>query len=295
MTIALCAIVKDELPRLPRLFESCKDIIDSWLIFDTGSTDGTQDYLMSLDMPGELHLSEWRDFGTNRSELMAKAQGVADYLLLLDADMEIRQHGELPVLSADSYLLQHEGGVTYYIPRLVTGSRLWYYVGVTHEYLHSDGPAASREKLSALTVVHHHDGSSWGVKFERDKVLLTQAFADDPTNARTVFYLAQTYRDLLDYDNARYYYNLRADMGQWMEEAFVARLEAAKLTPDNEKPACLLHAWSMRPTRAEPLYELVKLYAVKGDMARMAAYNEARKAIKRPEEDILFVDERAYQ
>jgi hypothetical protein len=84
-------------------------------------------------------------------------------------------------------------------------------------------------------------------------------------------------------------------MGQWMEEAFVARLEAAKLTPDNEKPACLLHAWSMRPTRAEPLYELVKLYAVKGDMARMAAYNEARKAIKRPEEDILFVDERAYQ
>ena len=45
-TICLNMIVKNELKVLPRLFDSLIDYIDSYLIVDTGSTDGTQEYIV---------------------------------------------------------------------------------------------------------------------------------------------------------------------------------------------------------------------------------------------------------
>jgi len=38
-------IVKDEADVLERCFDSCRGLIDRWVICDTGSTDGTQDLI----------------------------------------------------------------------------------------------------------------------------------------------------------------------------------------------------------------------------------------------------------
>src|SRR5436190_21012115 len=105
-SICLCMIVKNEANVLARCLASCRELIDYWVICDTGSTDGTQELIRHelAGTPGELHEHEWVDFGHNRSELMKLARGKADYLLLIDADMTVVQEQALPKLRADSYM-----------------------------------------------------------------------------------------------------------------------------------------------------------------------------------------------
>ena len=71
-----------------RCLESVKPWIHSWVIVDTGSTDGTQDLVRETlqGLPGALFQRPWRDFGSNRSEAIRLAGSRADYLLFLDAD-----------------------------------------------------------------------------------------------------------------------------------------------------------------------------------------------------------------
>lgn len=97
-TICLCMIVKNESAVIERCLDSVRDLIDTWVISDTGSTDGTQELIRSAlrEIPGELHEEPWTDFGHNRSLNIAHARGKADYLLLLDADHVLRRGGPLP-------------------------------------------------------------------------------------------------------------------------------------------------------------------------------------------------------
>jgi hypothetical protein len=44
-TLCLSMIVKNEVATLPRLFESCRELVAYWVICDTGSTDGTQELI----------------------------------------------------------------------------------------------------------------------------------------------------------------------------------------------------------------------------------------------------------
>src|ERR1039458_3310994 len=172
-TVALCMIVRDEAEVIERCLRSVRGLIDSWVICDTGSVDDTVAVIEAAlgDLPGRLHRSEWRDFGTNRSELMAHAHGVADYLLLLDADMTLRVERPLGQLASDAYLLRHDGPLDYVVPRLVRGHRRWWFEGSTHEYLATEG-AYTQELLESLIVEHHGDAGRRAEKLSRDRELL---------------------------------------------------------------------------------------------------------------------------
>ncbi|MDT7762047.1 MAG: hypothetical protein QOC63_1467, partial [Mycobacterium sp.] len=50
----------------------------------------------------------------------------------------------------------------------------------------------------------------------------------NPDDARSVFYLAQSYYDLRDFANARDWYGHRAEMGGWDEEVYVALFRRAQ-------------------------------------------------------------------
>ena len=151
-------IVKDEIEVLEECFASCRELIDYWVICDTGSTDGTQELIRRelVDIPGELHERPWVDFGHNRSELMALARGKADYLLLLDADWVIDALPEqLANLTADAYLVRFGTGVDFYRKTLVSGRLDWRFIGAVHEYIVSDEETttagAQRQPLRDVT------------------------------------------------------------------------------------------------------------------------------------------------
>ena len=90
-TLCLNMIVKNEAKIIARCLTSARPLVSTWVIVDTGSTDGTQDVIRRTlaDLPGELHERPWRNFGANRTEALALAKGKSEYILIMDADDEL--------------------------------------------------------------------------------------------------------------------------------------------------------------------------------------------------------------
>ncbi|MEU8463139.1 glycosyltransferase [Streptomyces sp. NPDC029003] len=301
-TLCLCMIVKNESAVIERCLASVREHIDTWVISDTGSTDGTQQLIRrALDgIPGELHEEPWVDFGHNRSLNIAHARGKADYLLLLDADLVLRAEGPLPPLVAGSYMLRHEGDTEYRIKRLVSGALPWRYEGVTHEYITCD-TAEPVAHLDALVIEDHGDGGSKHDKFERDARLLGAELERDPDNGRTVFYLAQTLRDMGRRAEAIRLYERRGAMGGWPEEVYQSLLQAGVLHGDSGDPAdwpaamdALDRASEARPQRLEARYELVSRLRLLG--RHRTAHTLVEPCLDRPApDDVLFVQPWVYR
>jgi glycosyltransferase involved in cell wall biosynthesis len=287
-------IVRNESGVLERCLASVHGLIDSWVVCDTGSEDGTPALVLDLlaAVPGELHEREWRDFGHNRNELMHLAAGRAEYLLLLDADMTVTfDLRGLTGLSADAYLLRHAASVEYWIKRLVRGDRDWRYVGSTHEYVTTADPSVV-ERLDAIVIHHHADSGMRADKFDRDLQLLSRDLRKNPSDARAVFYLAQTYRDVGRHSEAIELYERRVGMGGWDQEVFYAMFQAGVLRAEiGDWPAAmaaLVAAWEYRPSRLEPVYELASRLRVRGEYH--AAHLFAQRGIDRAQpDDILYV------
>ncbi len=93
LSIGLSMIVKNETHVLPRLLSSVAPIVDYWVIVDTGSTDGTQDFIRNFfkekGIPGELIEIEWKDFSTSRNVALDAIEPHVDYGFWIDADEEL--------------------------------------------------------------------------------------------------------------------------------------------------------------------------------------------------------------
>ncbi|MBZ9905719.1 hypothetical protein LB557_06880 [Mesorhizobium sp. BR115XR7A] len=304
--LCLNMIVKNEMANLQRCFAAVVDHIDCWVIGDTGSTDGTQDFIKSYfaarNLPGELHEFPFLNFEQARNAALDHAYASAlayDYLLFDDADMElvVENVGFREQLVSPGYrLLQRsDSGLTYWNTRLVRRDAGARYHGVTHEYL--DVPDGVLELRSAW-YKDHASGSNRVDKFERDARLLLEALDRDPENQRYWFYLAQSYRDAGRTAEAAVAYAKRAAMGGWDEEAWNARLQGARcLRKLGDEPGFVeqaLAAFNQRPQRAEPLYDLARFYRDKGMNDASVLFSEAGLAIKRPEQDILFLEDYVY-
>ncbi|MGW3623897.1 glycosyltransferase [Streptomyces sp. NPDC000880] len=298
-SICLCMIVKNEAKVIERCLASVRDLVSTWVISDTGSTDGTQQLIRTaLDgIPGELHEEPWVNFGHNRTLNIQHARGKADYLLLIDADLVIRRDRPLPRLTADSYMLRHEGATEYRIKRLVRGDIPWRYEGVTHEYI-TAGQRHSQVNLDALVIEDFADGGSRHDKFERDARLLGAELERDPANSRTVFYLAQTMRDMDNHDEAITLYERRAEMGGWPEEVYYALLQVGVLRAESDDwPGAMdafSRAWESRPQRLEACYELASR------LRRLGRYRLAHSIVRaglgqKQPGDLLFVQPWVYR
>ncbi|MGY2997356.1 glycosyltransferase involved in cell wall biosynthesis [Mesorhizobium sp. URHB0026] len=304
--LCLNMIVKNEMANLQRCLGAVADHIDCWVIGDTGSTDGTQDFIKSFfaarNLPGELHEFPFLNFEQARNAALDHAYASAlayEYLLFDDADMElvVEDVGFREQLVSPGYrLLQRsDSGLTYWNTRLVRRDAGARYHGVTHEYL--DVPDGVQELRSAW-YKDHASGSNRIDKFERDAKLLLEALEKDPENQRYWFYLAQSYRDAGRTAEAAVAYAKRAAMGGWDEEAWNARLQGARcLRKLGDEPGFVeqaVAAFNQRPQRAEPLYDLARFYRDKGMNDASVLFSEAGLAIKRPEQDILFLEDYIY-
>jgi len=201
-------------------------------------------------------------------------------------------------LAADAFFLRHEGPIDYWIERLVSDQHNWRYVGPIHEYIWSD-TAQLKARLVELSVLHHEDGGNRADKYQREIQLLKRAVATDPDNARNIFYLAQSYRDIGNLPQAIEWYEKRVTMGGWDEEVWYSLYQVARLQHRLGYAwplvlAAYLHAHEFRPTRLEPIYQIARFYREQGQYH--LAYLFSRAAIDTPyPEDLLFIEKSIYQ
>ncbi len=305
-TICLCMIVKNEDHVIRRCLESVLPAIDSWVIVDTGSTDGTQETIRSFlaDVPGDLYQRPWVDFAHNRSESLAYAAGKADYLLVIDAD-EVLRYGEnfiMPHLAVDSYDFEiRSGPVTYVKTQLLRESLQWRYEGVVHEYVTTDQPF-TRERMPGLHTDRIPDGarSRDPLTYRKDAVLLEGALLQEPDNARHMFYLAQSYVDAGELQLGIDRYRKRAAMGGWYEEVWSSLYQVARLTErtGGDWPEALeayLLAFASHPHRAEPLYHIGLHYQANRQFALAHMFLSQALQIPLPQADILFLEKSIYE
>ncbi|SEE50524.1 glycosyltransferase [Bradyrhizobium erythrophlei] len=268
-TVCLSMIVKNEAPVIERCLRSVLPLIDTWIICDTGSTDGTQDIIRSFfaahGKPGELHQRPWKDFAHNRSEALTLARNKADYSLIIDADdaFEIPVDNALPNLTADSYTVDiKDSSIQYQRTQLVRNALPWCYRGVLHEFLSCD--AASSSGHLPIIMRRNHDGARRRDPntYRRDAAILEAALqteTDPFMRSRYTFYLAQSWRDCREPQKALSRYLERAELGFWTEEAFYSLYQAANLKqelkfPPQEVIDSYKRAADFLPGRAEALH-----------------------------------------
>lgn len=304
-SICLCMIVKNERHVMERLIAQVAPHISTWVICDTGSSDGTQDLVRAtfgrLQIAGALHERPWRDFGHNRTEALALARGSADYIWMIDADDVI--HGDLQFhnLQADCYELRYGGDLSYWRPQVFRDGLPWRYEGVLHEFPTCDEPYVTARLDGAYSITSGRTGArnQDPLKYHKDAALLEDAVKREPDNSRYWYYLGQSWMDAGEPGRALPAFRRRVELGGWAEETYAAQLRVGRCliwtgaTP-GEVTEALLWARQLRAERAESLYELARYYRVRQGYEAATLFAREAACTPFPVADRLFVEPAVY-
>lgn len=298
-TICLSMIVKNEFHTIKDCLESVKSLIDYYVIFDTGSTDNTKEIIKNTlkEIPGEIIDAEWKNFGYNRTQTMQYSRKKANYSLVIDADMIINGQVDKYFLIADTYKIKILGNPTYYLPLLFNNKIEWKSIGATHEYWKCN-ERFIEEVLPTLSILHKCNGDYRKNKFENDVKLLKQGIKEEPNNTRYMFYLAQSYFDVGEFDLATIWYEKRISSGGWWEEIYYSlyRLLCCKIKqnkPFEEIVEATFRAYTYHQHSAEALYELLRYCRIMGYYFFGYFAGKLVETIKTPQRT-LFVHSPAY-
>jgi len=306
--ICLTMIVRNEGKIIERCLDSVKDTVDCISICDTGSTDDTvqviQQYMKKNGIPGKVYNHEWKNFGHNRTlSAQAAKQTLSDlkfplensYLLFLDADMmlQVEPGFSKSSLQKDTYsILQRQSSCAFYNIRLVRASLPWKSVGVTHEYWACFMPS-SEELLRTLVIDDRDDGGFKSDKFERDIRLLQQGMEEEPENERYIFYLAQSYICLKQYDDAITWYTKRIDKGGWFEEVWYSKYMIGQcydaMKQWGKALEYYLGAYQYNPARAESIYEISRHYRLNQEYNLAYFFAHQGSRVPYPQEQTLNI------
>ena len=289
-------MVKNECSQLAQTtLNSIKDYLGHIIVFDTGSTDGTQNLLRNYCQENDIRLDlkegAFVNFAVSRNVLMDYCDellaGQTDvWILQLDAHDEL-QNGERLVDFVENHKGPHSGAYvtqkwfsggnldSYYNVRLVKPHHEWRYDldAVVHEYQLPRAIAVDHKPDSEIIfrtegIILYQDRTTQGDasfrRFTRDKEMLYAKHQEKPREPRTQFYLAQTCGCLGQADEAYKMYLLRIKEMGFYEEIYQSYFRLGELS------GALGHDWEesmmwymkafQHSQRAEPLVRIAEHY-----------------------------------
>ena len=311
-------IVKDEAAVITRAFDSVREIVDSYIICDTGSTDGTQEVIKSYwkenNLKGELHEHEWINFGRNRTQCFELAKGKSDYIMTLDADEVIAPFKageavldhkvvELPVLTADMISCTTVLGTNrYQRAQFFRNGIDWKWSEPVHEVCGSEEQTEKSYLADLCCFASTGDGDrskEGAIKFKRDAALFEAHLVDNPENPRSWFYLAQTYGDAGEYERAIAAADTALKYLWWDQEIFITHLRKARWKMAlgktiQEVTYDYLKAYSVDPRRLEPLHDLILHYSREQEYHLSEIFVALGRMLKYPAKESLFIEREVY-
>jgi tetratricopeptide (TPR) repeat protein len=161
-----------------------------------------------------------------------------------------------------------------------------------------------RVRYSLLEIDDRDDGGCKSDKFERDERLLRDGLlheTDPSLRTRYKFYLAQTYHSMRKFPQSISWYRERIKDSGFFEEVYHSYFQIgdcyAKMGDRERAVGSFLEAMIICPQRAEPYYEIAKLYREIPDAkgARNAVtFAEAGMKIPFPKNLSLFLNYNVY-
>lgn len=301
-TVGLAVIARDEERTLPRLLDSCAGAFDEVVLVDTGSADETVARFQAWaatqeDTACRVASFAWvDDFGAAR-QVALDALGT-DWCAWADCDDVVRGAALLraavaaapPEVAGLSARYDYAPTEFSRLVRLVRRGRgRWH--GAVHEALDVAGPVEPIPDDAIAWVHRPPELDEPKPRLRRDLEILERLHAEDPGDARTAFYLAQTHRDLGHRERAVALYEHRAGLDGWDEETFYARFQAGLLLVDDDWPramSSLIAAWELRPQRMEPVQALSANLRVRGEYETADLFARRGLGVPAPPDD-LFV------
>lgn len=321
-SISLLMMVKNEKKRIQVSMDSVTGHVDCFIIYDTRSTDNTVELITDHCEKHKINLymiqGEFTNFSESRNVLLDYADTVGvDYLLLLDVNDELRGGDDLKNFAKNQLKSEGTGFLTrqdwwsgqydkYYNMRFVKANSGWRYRGSVHEWMKNtsvkegdkDPPVIRMPDEIILYQDRTKDDDKTGKRFSRDKILLLKDHKKDPSDPRTLFYLAQTCSCLQDNSDAFYYYKLRSHLEGFQEEKFHSYLRCGDLSQALKHDWHDSMGWYMKALehsdRVEPLlkiadyYKNIKKWSISFTFLQMACM------LQYPHHCILFVDKHSY-
>lgn len=296
--IHLCIMVKNAGYLFEQVLKENLQIIDRWTILDTGSTDETVSIIKKvlIGKKGELYEEPFINFRDSRNRCLDLAGKKCKYTLMLDDTYTIR--GDLRSFLneirsdqfANSYsLLIKSNDTEYYSNRVIKTAHNLRYIYKIHEVITNKNNITVVIPKDRVYIFDYRADYMEKRTMDRKKYdleLLFEELKEDPTTARHLYYIAQTYNLMEDFENAAKYFELRAisTLEGHIQEAVDSYFELARLynyklnKPWEMSFNAYMKSYELDPTRPDPLYFIGIHYYMEGD--RKTAYEYFKKAFK---------------
>jgi len=311
MKISASIIVKNE----ESVMQRCLDCVGKWadeiIVVDTGSTDRTKEIAAAcpkVKLYDSEHFgkdTDYKDFQFNVAKNEAVAKCTGDWIVWWDADDYIDEEGaanirKLTETAEDclfSFTISY-GALRFEHCRMFRNGK-----GIEfdrhhscHEYLNTGGrPHYLRKEV---VVMHRPGKRSIPSNVRNLGIMEKDYFERGFKDQRTMFYLANTYRESARHDDAVKMYDEYLKVSHWKEERYFACLYKAQVYsvvgnfPDAYKS---LYQSLMEDDRFAESYCLmgdILLHQGKHEKARH--WYEMALAMEPPEDSRLFLSQSAY-
>ena len=302
--IGLVMIVKNEEAIIERALKSALPFISTYVIVDTGSTDRTKEIIAATmaDVSGIIVDRPWVNFGVNRSEALALCDPHMDWAIMLDADDSLCGVVPPPEIWTNpkigAFLISiHHGSLIHNRVQVFRTRIGWKYEGAVHEY-----PACEGAVIATLPPETYMDTRCEGArsqdpqKYLKDALMLEGELAKEVTH-RTLFYLAQSYRDAEVPDMAIKYYKRYVDLsGGWNQERYMSLVNILHLIDTvDERLALTWKAIEICPDRVEAPYTFLHKHRMQNLPLTQQCYAIARAVTNRTlSRDFLFANPAVY-